>query len=86
MTGKTYNGHKSWNHWNVSLWALNNEFYHQTIANHAEAPAYLQKTKEDALRDCLASLPRETPDGAPINADTLRPVFDAAVAYQIEYS
>ena len=25
MASKTYNGHKNWNHWNVSLWINNDE-------------------------------------------------------------
>lgn len=83
---QTYNGHKTKAHWNVSLWMLNDELLYQTMQHHAEAPAYLQKTKVDALRDCLAFLPHETPDGFPINAETLAPVFYAEVDQQIQHS
>ena len=28
---KEYNGHRSWNAWNVSLWLANDEFYYNVV-------------------------------------------------------
>ena len=86
MTAKTYNGHKSWNHWNVSLWLNNDQTLYNIIQNQAELAAYLKISHEQALAYALPALPDTTPDGARITAETVRPVLAEAIRYQIEYS
>ena len=68
---KTYNGHKNYNHWNVSLWINNDEWlYSQAIAFQR------RRTKDEAARDLLAYLQEmgqhKTPDGAPYSVSSIR--------------
>ncbi|WP_025135242.1 hypothetical protein [Achromobacter sp. DH1f] len=72
MTSRTYQGHKNWNHWNVSLWIGNDEgLYHM-------ARDYIRRssTKDEAAREMLASLQdmgvTKTPDDAPYSFTTIR--------------
>jgi len=55
----TYNGHKNWNHWNVSLWLSNDE----TLYRRVRALKNVYGSKGAALR-LLGELPTHTPDGA----------------------
>lgn len=63
----SYNGHKNWNHWNVSLWVNNDESIYREacrlISRHG---------KDGAARRLLAQLPEKTPDGAPYSLTTVR--------------
>jgi hypothetical protein len=67
-----YNGHKNWNHWNVSLW-LNNDEGLYDMARRAVRRA---KTKDKAatmLMEELRSLDiTSTPDGAPYSVSSIR--------------
>jgi hypothetical protein len=63
----TYNGHKNWNHWNVSLWINNDE----GLYNRARELAR-RSNRERAVAQLLAELPAETPDGAPYTKTTVR--------------
>ena len=63
----TYNGHKNWNHWNVSLWINNDEGLYRLAQdcvkyghNRSHAAALFLERLEDILGDNL-----KTPDGAP---------------------
>lgn len=62
-----YNGHKNWNHWNVSLWINNDE----AMCRRA---VHLCRTvgKARATELLLQSLPDETPDGAPYSKSAVR--------------
>ena len=67
-----YNGHKNWNHWNVSLWINNDEgLYRMALAAIGR-----QRGKRDArnraAEDLLAQLPDKTPDGAPYSVSAIR--------------
>lgn len=59
----TYNGHKNWNHWNVSLWINNDEgLYHL-----AKQCIRIKRTRREAAHrflDCMDGI-NATPDGAP---------------------
>jgi hypothetical protein len=79
---KTYQGHKNWNHWNVSLWIGNDE----GLYNLAKQCIRLAKTTSwykggYAPRDCAAFLMKQrlsemgnhfTPDGAPYSVSSIR--------------
>jgi hypothetical protein len=68
----TYNGHKNWNHWNVSLWINNDE----GLYNAARSFKRSRKTSDKAARDMLQDLAdmgvTKTPDGAPYSVTTIR--------------
>ena len=64
----TYNGHKNWNHWNVSLWLFNDEYlYRQVYEKLRRTP-----TKDTATQALLDILPTHTPDGAPYTFSSVR--------------
>jgi len=68
----TFQGHKNWNHWNVSLWINNDEaLYRMAMAAVRHAP-----TKDEAARVTLARLQHhgitKTPDGAPYSISAIR--------------
>jgi hypothetical protein len=50
----TYNGHKNWNHWNVSLWINNDE----GLYNEARLWVRRNTSKQAAAEDMLESLSR----------------------------
>ncbi len=65
---KTYNGHKNWNHWNVSLW-INND---QGLYESARYFIKYSKSKMEASKRFLATLPEKTPDGAKYTLSSVR--------------
>lgn len=67
MTAKTYNGHKNWNHWNVSLWLNNDEGLYRRAVELAR-----RSNRDRAVEQLLSELPGETPDGAPYNKTNVR--------------
>lgn len=68
----TFNGHKNWNHWNVSLWINDDEGLYNTARSCVRHAA----TKADAARYMLRDLHEagitKTPDGAPYSVTTIR--------------
>ena len=64
----TYNGHKNWNHWNVSLWLFNDEWLYKTIVRAVRS----YDTKDGAARRILDLIPSHTPDGAPYSYSSVR--------------
>lgn len=55
----SYNGHKNWNHWNVSLWINNDESLYRRARELAR-----RSNRSRAAETLLAELPERTPDGA----------------------
>lgn len=78
----TYNGHKNWNHWNVSLWINNDEGLYNLArqcirevgrtswARHGykprDAAAFLMKERLSEMQVFF------TPDGAPYSVSSIR--------------
>ena len=64
----SYNGHKNWNHWNVSLWINNDEslyrFARSMVRQYGIGVGAVKLA--NALRD------ETTPDGAPYSIDAVR--------------
>lgn len=65
---KSYNGYRSWNAWNVSLWLINEE----ALYFHARSLAE-QYGIDGAVRRLTAELEgQRTPDGATYNKTSIR--------------
>lgn len=64
----TYNGHRNWNHWNVSLWLHNDEHLYYQMRQCVHAHSNL----DAAAGELLTMLPKATPDGAPITYTSVR--------------
>ena len=68
----TYNGHKNWNHWNVSLWINNDEGLYYMAKEYAnnyrkEAAARLMFHQLTVLQNIT-----KTPDGARYSVSSIR--------------
>ena len=69
-----YQGHKNWNHWNVSLWINNDEgLYNLARECIRNSQSRVTSDRARAVRDFLALVGAEkTPDGAPYTASSVR--------------
>ncbi|QMV32525.1 hypothetical protein KMB83_gp05 [Ralstonia phage Anchaing] len=67
-----YNGHKNWNHWNVSLWINNDEGLYRMALDHVRN---CSGTREKAALNMLDELRESgithTPDGAPYSVSSI---------------
>jgi len=68
----SYNGHRSWNAWNVSMWINNDiDLYFVTLEY-----VKTMRTKDEAAAEMLENLRyggiRFTPDGAPYTRTSIR--------------
>lgn len=59
---KAYNGHRSWNAWNVSLWLYNDSDWYNEWCWMPE-----HFTLNKAINKLMQALPTRTPDGAAFN-------------------
>ncbi len=65
---KSYNGHRSWNAWNVALWISNDEpLYRFALEQMKRFPIL-----DQAARSMVCHLPDRTPDGARYNVTSVR--------------
>jgi len=65
----TYNGHKNWNHWNVSLWINGEEGLYKLAIYCVEQT----DTKGNAALRFLRHVgENKTPDGAPYSFSSVR--------------
>ena len=68
-----YNGHKNWNHWNVSLWINNDEGLYNMARDYVRAYRYGKLPAAMAmLRDLQDMGVTKTPDGAPYSVSSIR--------------
>ena len=67
-----YNGHKNWNHWNVSLWVSNDEGLYRLAQYWIEAARNREEAAEYMLQDLRESGVTVTPDGAPYSKTTIQ--------------
>jgi hypothetical protein len=66
---KQYNGHRSWNAWNVSLWLHNDEGLYRAMLDYITQ----HNTKDRAARAMARDYAGErTPDGGRLNLTTIR--------------
>ena len=65
----TYNGHRSWNAWNVSLWINNDEGLYRLAQNCVRGTKTLGAAARLMLRDLQG---QHTPDGAVYNYTCIR--------------
>lgn len=67
----TYNGHKNWNHWNVSLWINNDEGLYNLARRKRRSmgPVPAAKGFIRELEECGIT---HTPDGAPYSVLAVR--------------
>lgn len=67
-----FNGHKNWNHWNVSLWINNDEGLYRI----AQFLCSGNQNKDVAAKSMLVYLTEcgnvKTPDGAPYSVSSIR--------------
>ena len=69
-----FNGHKNWNHWNVSLWINNDEGLYR-LAQEAirHNRAFGRSSREAAVDWFLRAVDApKTPDGAPYSKSAVR--------------
>ena len=65
----TYNGYKSWNAWNVSLWINNDEGLYSLAQDCVKRTRSLDAAARMMLRELEG---QETPDGAAYNYTCIR--------------
>jgi hypothetical protein len=63
----SYNGHKNWAHWNVSLWLNNDETLYRRMRTLCQV--YDRAKAADKM---LSYLPEKTPDGAAYSLTSIR--------------
>jgi len=70
----SFNGHKNWNHWNVSLWINNDEgLYHMAAEFVMRNRRAGKKGAAKAMIDYLSETGiTKTPDGAPYSVSSIR--------------
>jgi hypothetical protein len=72
MNAKTYNGHKNYNHWNVSLWIGNDEGLYHMARECIRMESGRQKAAEAMLELLAEQGITNTPDGAPYSVSSIK--------------
>jgi len=71
-----YNGHKNWNHWNVSLWIANDESIYILAKRCVRVARARGEGLDGAARMLMEDLEYtwgdKTPDGAPYSFSSVR--------------
>lgn len=73
---KPFNGHKNWNHWNVSLWINNDDGLYHMAQDCIREAKNQGMTRSDAAYTMVGMLREndmtKTPDGAKYSMTTIR--------------
>ena len=67
-----YNGHRSWNAWNVSLWINNDEGLYNMARQAVRAGMDRRAAADNMLIWLRSNGITETPDGAPYTVTSIR--------------
>lgn len=67
-----YQGHKNWNHWNVSLWINNDEFLYRNVYYFIREQGTKDKAAKAAYQWMAGTGRTHTPDGAPYSVSSIR--------------
>lgn len=67
-----YNGHKNWNHWNVSLWINNDEGLYILATDCVNTSCNRNAAVEQFIEVLEDSGVTHTPDGAPYSKSAVR--------------
>lgn len=70
---KGYQGHKNWNHWNVSMWIDNDEGLYALAKKYLRAYPRQRKVAATVMLEHLKNVSgiTHTPDGAPYSVTTI---------------
>ncbi len=80
MTSRPYNGHPSWNAWNVSLWISNDECLYNEAVRLIEKANTLKRSYHWAARVFINNLGLvRTPDGAKYSVNSVKLAFQGLV-------
>ena len=82
----TYNGYKSYDHWNTALWLNNDESFYNIMLNETEQAVYMKQSIADAVGNIIRQLPEQTPDGATWQGDTIVELFMENYKEMLEHS
>ena len=69
---KTHNGHKNYNHWNVSLWINNDEWLYRMARYFIRRSDSRQAAAVAMLAWFTEQGDTHTPDGAPYSVSSIR--------------
>ena len=67
-----YNGHKNWNHWNVSLWINNDAGLYSVAVHLVRGCRNRDRAAELMLAQVLCNIGDRTPDGAKYTKSSIR--------------
>lgn len=67
-----FNGHKNWNHWNVSLWINNDEGLYSMARECVRRASNRAEAARAMLNHLDESDITKTPDGAPYSVSSIR--------------
>lgn len=68
----TYNGHKNFNHWNVSLWINNDEGLYRLAQAVASGKGNAEGKAKTVLQILNEQGVTKTPDGTPYSVTTIK--------------
>ena len=67
-----YNGHKNWNHWNVSLWLYKDETFYRLVQRNCRSSWSLELAVNNIISELKEWEIIQTPDGAKFSKSAVR--------------